>query len=324
MWGRSAARQLAAGLLTVVMVTALTVTPAMAAGERRLVPVGHTVGIKLFARGVVVAGVPLGESPARACGLRAGDVIEACGGQAVTSTEQFQQLLQQGDTELSVRREDRRLALNVEPERNPEGVYCIGAWVRDSMAGIGTLTYYDPVSREFGALGHGITDVDTALLMPFGDGSILPARVKEVRRGQRGQAGELRGEFRLTETLGPLRANTDGGIFGTLTGAMELGEALELGRPQPGPAEILANVDGDRVQRYDVEILKATAGDRQNLVLRVTDPALLAKTGGIVQGMSGSPIIQDGKFVGAVTHVFLNDPTKGYGISMDSMLKAAE
>lgn len=315
---------MAAGLLALGLAASLAATPAMAAGERRLVPVGHTVGIKLFARGVVVAGVPVGDSPARACGLRAGDVIEACGGQEVTSTEQFQQLLQTGETDLSVRREDRQLQLSVEPEKNDQGVYCIGAWVRDSMAGIGTMTYYDPVSREFGALGHGITDVDTALLMPFGDGAILPAQVKAVKRGACGSAGELRGDFQLSETLGPLRANTMGGIFGTLTGPMEMGEALEVGTPTVGPAEILANVAGDEVERYQVEILKASPGERQNLVLRVTDSELLQKTGGIVQGMSGSPIIQDGKLVGAVTHVFLNDPTRGYGISMDSMLKAGE
>ena len=314
---------LAAGLLALALAVSLAV-PAMAAGERRLVPVGHTVGIKLFSRGLVVSGVPEGESPARDCGLRAGDVILSCGGEDVTSTEQFRQLLQEGETSLAVRRDSRELSLSVEPEKNEEGVYCIGAWVRDSMAGIGTMTYYDPASREFGALGHGVTDVDTLVLMPFGDGSILPASVKAVQRGAVGAAGCLRGEFRLEQDLGPLRANTAGGIFGTLTGPAPAGEALPVGQPQPGPAEILSNVEGDAVGRYQVELLRVQPGEQRNLILRVTDPALLERTGGIVQGMSGSPIVQNGKLVGAVTHVLVNDPTKGYGISMENMLKAGE
>ena len=326
MWeGFSLWKRLLSGLGAVALVLALAgPVPALAAPERCLVPVGKAVGIKLFSRGVVVARVT--EGPARDCGLRAGDVIEVCGGTAVTSTEQFRELLQGGDTSLSVRRDSRKLELEVEPERNEAGVRCIGAWVRDSMAGIGTVTYYDPQSGAFGALGHGITDVDTALLMPFGDGSILPASVKAVKRGAVGNPGELRGDFRLTETLGPLWDNTERGIFGRFTGAAPEGQALPLGQAHPGPAEILSNVEGERVGRYAVEILK-TDPDRQegrNLVVQVTDPALLQKTGGIVQGMSGSPILQDGKFVGAVTHVFLNDPTKGYGISIDSMLNGAE
>lgn len=143
--------------------------------------------------------------------MQTGDVIEACGGQTVTSTEQFQSLLQKNGTEtmeLSVKRQGNPVTLSVEPERNEEGVCCIGAWVRDSMAGIGTVTYYDPDTNTFGALGHGITDGDTAALMPFGNGSILPSTVKAVRKGTCGSAGELRGNFDLTEELGQLYANT--------------------------------------------------------------------------------------------------------------------
>ncbi len=327
MCGRSKTwRRLTAALAALAMAVSLAGgTRAMASGERMLVPVGHTVGIKLFARGVVVAKVPEGRSPARQCGLRAGDVILSCGGQDITSTEQFQSLLQQGDTKLEVRREQRQLDLSVEPEKNDQGVYCIGAWVRDSMAGIGTVTYYDPASREFGALGHGITDVDTALLMPFGDGSVLPSTVKAVKRGAVGSAGELRGDFDLSGNLGPLRANTEAGIFGQFTGPVPAGKALPTGTPHPGEATILSNVAGDQVGSYTVEICSVKPDDvkGRNLQISVTDPELLALTGGIVQGMSGSPIIQNGHLVGAVTHVFLNDPTKGYGISINSMLNAA-
>lgn len=269
------------------------------------------------------------------CGLQTGDIIVKCGGVSVTSSEQFQSLLQENGetaTDLQVRREGGSVTLSVSPEQNEKGAYCIGAWIRDSMAGIGTMTYYDPESGAFGALGHGITDADTALLMPFASGSILPSTVKAVKKGAIGEAGELRGDFDLATDLGDLYANTTSGVFGTL----DPGEFTErLGDPMPvaaagevhaGPATILSNVEGDAVQEYDVEILQVVenAADGRDLVISVTDPELLAATGGIVQGMSGSPILQDGKFAGAVTHVLLNDPSKGYGILMETMLAAGD
>ena len=293
-----------------------------------LVPVGHTVGIKLFSRGVVVVKLTDGGTPARECGLRTGDVIVKCGGDAVTSTEQFQSLLQKSGgnaSNLQIDRAGDSVTLSVEPSQNDQGVYCIGAWVRDSMAGIGTMTWYDPATGAFGALGHGVTDTDTAQLMPFSNGSILPSTVKAVKRGEAGSAGELRGDFDLTRDLGPLYANTSSGIFGTLDEAPADTEAVPTGAALPGPAVIRTNVQGDDVREYEIEILKVTSGpaDGRDLVLSVTDPALLEITGGIVQGMSGSPILQNGPLVGAVTHVLLNDPAKGYGILIDHMLEAA-
>ncbi len=315
----------AACLLALLLCAAGTVSAAE--DGRMLVPVGHTVGIKLFARGVVVVKLSDGGTPARECGLRTGDVIVQCNGAAVTSAEQFQSLLQEsgGSADLQVSRSGDSVTLSVEPEPNEQGVYCIGAWIRDSMAGIGTMTYYDPKSGEFGALGHGITDVDTALLMPFSNGSILPSTVKAVKKGEVGSAGELRGDFDLTCQLGELYANTSSGIFGAMEPNAELGEAVSVGMAQAGPASIRSNVQGDEVKEYHVEILKVSgsARDGRDLLLSVTDPALMEATGGIVQGMSGSPILQDGKLVGAVTHVLLSDPTKGYGILIDHMLDAA-
>lgn len=314
------------------------VTARAAGGDssaRMLVPVGHTVGIKLFARGVLVVKLSDGGTPAKNCGLQTGDVIVKCGGVSVTSTEQFQTLLQKngGDaTDLQIRRDGENVILSVSPQQNDQGQYAIGAWIRDSMAGIGTMTYYDPESGAFGALGHGITDVDTAQLMPFSSGSILPSTVKAVKKGAAGQAGELRGDFDLTQDLGTLSANTSAGVFGTVEAdgfAASLSQALPVAAAsevRTGPAVILSNVEGDNVQEYDVEILQivSNSADGRDLVISVTDPELIAATGGIVQGMSGSPILQDGKFVGAVTHVLLNDPTKGYGILMETMLKTGE
>lgn len=322
-------------LLCAAMPPGAAAVTADGTSARMLVPVGHTVGIKLFARGVMVVKAPESGTPAEDCGLQSGDIIVKCGGVSVTSTEQFQALLQENGetaTDLQVRREGESVTLSVSPEQNQEGAYCIGAWIRDSMAGIGTMTYYDPDSGAFGALGHGITDTDTALLMPFASGSILPSTVKAVKKGTVGDAGELRGDFDLSRDLGDLSANTASGIFGTL----DPGEFTErLGEPMPvaaaeevhaGPATILSNVEGDSVEEYDIEILQVVENstDGRDLVISVTDPELLSATGGIVQGMSGSPILQDGKFAGAVTHVLLNDPSKGYGILMETMLDAAE
>ena len=326
-----AKRLLRFGTACLAALLACSASVAMAAEvtPRMLVPVGHTVGIKLFARGVLVVGLTSGKCPARSGGLEKGDVIVQCNGTAVTSSEQFQSLLQTcgGAAELEVRRNGDSMTLSVEPERNDQGVYCIGAWIRDSMAGIGTMTYYDPATSTFGALGHGITDVDTAQLMPFSNGSILPSTVKAVKKGEAGSAGELRGDFDLTGDLGGLYANTSSGVFGTLEAAYApaQAQAVMTGQPAAGPAVIRSNVRGDEVREYDIEILKTVPGsnDGRDMVISVTDPALVETTGGIVQGMSGSPILQDGKLVGAVTHVLLNDPTKGYGISIENMLKAA-
>ena len=326
-----AKRFLRFGAACLLALLACSASVAMAAEvtPRMLVPVGHTVGIKLFSKGVVVVKLSDGGTPAKACGLRTGDVIVQCGGSTVTSSEQFQSLLQTcgGTAELAVRRNGDSMTLSVEPARNDQGVYCIGAWIRDSMAGIGTMTYYDPATATFGALGHGITDVDTAQLMPFSNGSILPSTVKAVKKGEAGSAGELRGDFDLTSDLGGLYANTSSGVFGTLEAAYApaQAQAVPTGQPAAGPAVIRSNVQGDEVREYDIEILKTVPGsdDGRDMVLSVTDPDLVEATGGIVQGMSGSPILQDGKLVGAVAHVLLNDPTKGYGISIENMLKAA-
>ena len=312
--------------------------PARAADEavRTLIPVGHTIGIKLFSEGVVVVGLAEVESgnglsaPGAACGLQVGDVIEEANGSAVESSEQFARMLQCGGTvELAVSRDGADLTLAAEPALGPDGTYRLGAWIRDSMAGIGTVTFYDPATGAFGALGHGITDSDTGLLMPLGDGAVMDASVKAVKKGASGDPGELRGSFNLTEDMGTLWANTDRGIFGVLDRCdFTLGQAVPVataGQVHTGPAVILSNISGDAVETFDVELVRVVEGSgTQNLLIHVTDPELIARTGGIVQGMSGSPILQDGRLVGAVTHVMIDDPTKGYGILIENMLEQAE
>jgi stage IV sporulation protein B len=200
------------------------------------------------------------------------------------------------------------------------------------MAGIGTMTYYDPATGTFGALGHGVSDHDTSLLMPLEEGSILYAEVAGVQKGAVGAPGLLQGAFKTNRDLGVLSSNTQCGIFGRLDDRSMIRGLTPLpvaarDEVEAGPATILSNVSGDEVREYSIEIIKIFAknpSDPRDFMVRVTDPALLAATGGVVQGMSGSPILQNGKVVGAVTHVLVNDPTRGYAISMDSMLGAAE
>ena len=195
------------------------------------------------------------------------------------------------------------------------------------MAGIGTVTFYDPDTGTFGALGHGITDADTGLLMPLGDGAVMDASVKAVKRGAAGEPGELKGSFDLEHDRGELYANTDRGVFGVMEDFDFAGSAVPVAAPgevRTGGAVIRANVSGDGVEEYAIEITRVLEQTGlQNLLLRVTDQRLIDQTGGIVQGMSGSPILQDGKLVGAVTHVMVNDPQKGYGILIENMLSAA-
>ncbi len=272
-----------------------------------------------------------GPSPAEDCGLKEGDLILRIDNETIRSTEHLQSILQERGEEpltLTIRRGGKTSSVDTCALLCDDGVYRLGIWIRDSMAGIGTLTFYDPDTGQYGALGHGITDVDTHVLMPLSSGSIMETAVKAVKKGQRGDPGELRGDFSVQRDVGTVSANTDAGIFGVAeeSAFANAGEAIPVARTEevrPGPATILCTVSGDETESYEVEIIRLCPDTRdlRDLLLKVTDRRLLDATGGIVQGMSGSPIIQDGKLVGAVTHVMVNDPTRGYGIFLENMLK---
>ena len=309
---------------------------------RTVIPLGRAVGIKLFSDGVVVVGLSEistqqgAQTPAKDCGLQEGDIITHINSEEVDTIEEVREILQEvGDRQMSIRclRGEKELQMTVQAVQcSTDGAYKLGAWIRDSMAGIGTMTFYDPSTGLFGALGHGINDVDTSLLMPLESGSIMYAEVSDVRKGQAGEPGELHGAFQVERDLGSLFANTVGGVFGTLTDT-GLADGLD---PVPvaarsevkvGPATILSNIAGDDVEEYTVEIIRvfpAGSHDTRELMVKVTDQRLLDATGGIVQGMSGSPILQNGKLVGSVTHVLINDPTQGYGILAETMLDTAQ
>lgn len=304
-----------------------------------LVPVGQTVGIKLFSHGVMVVALSQVEtekgscSPAQACGLRVGDIITEIAKEPVNTIDEVAAVVQgSGGAEMDITalRGGHKMSLTTEAVCLADGSYKLGAWVRDSMAGIGTVTWYDPESGRFAALGHGITDVDTKLLMPLKSGGLMHSSVSGIIKGSAGHPGQLHGTFDLSSDLGHLTANTDCGVFGTATQGAFSGKPLPVAARREihtGPATIRSNIEGTTVQEYDVEILRIypeSMSASQNLMIQITDPDLLEATGGVVQGMSGSPILQDGKLVGAVTHVLVNDPTRGYGILVENMLEAAQ
>lgn len=308
-------------------------------GEKELTPVGIPVGIYVKADGLLVIGVGefAGEdgvtrSPAKYI-LKSGDYIKELNGEAVTNRNDFITRIEEGDgspVKLLVKRGEEELELEVQPEKCQSGEYKLGIWIRDNAQGVGTMTYVD-ANGNFGALGHGITDVDTSTLMEVEDGTLYQTQIISIRRGEDGNPGEMTGMIVYNEdrVLGDIDYNGEEGIFGVCNGkalAMVTEEALPIGLKQEieiGPAQILCTVDGSPAY-YDVQIT-AVHMDHDNvnrgIELQVTDPELIALTGGIVQGMSGAPIIQNGKFIGAVTHVLVNDATRGYGIFIENMLE---
>ncbi|MBR5390740.1 MAG: SpoIVB peptidase [Clostridia bacterium] len=318
--------------------TALPETSAPVIGDR-LIPLGRTTGIKLFAQGPIVVGFSeleqTGTCPAREGGLELGDVLLQLDGQPLDGNGSLTEKLSEARQDalcFTVLRDGEAREINVTAVYD-EGLDCrrIGAWVRDSVAGIGTVTFVDPATGAFGALGHGICDADTGELVPFGSGSLMASCVDDVEKGKRGTPGQLCGSFDLVRDQGALFANNEAGIFGVLTdGTIYDGLAALETAPRSalheGEVTIVCNVDGVSREEYQARILRVypEGGEiGRDLMLEITDQRLLDKTGGIVQGMSGSPILQDGKLAGAVTHVLVNDPTRGYGISIEEMLKAA-
>ena len=299
-----------------------------AAAPTAVVPVGRAVGIELETEGVLVTGFS-SEFHDHICGeIRVGDRITTVNGAEIHSVCQLRQALETSPSPLilGIVRGECAGEFVVEPTQQTTK---LGLQVRDGLRGIGTITYYDPETGYYGALGHGITQ-DGALL-PVRNGQLVEASITGLRKGKAGSPGELHGSQSGTEKIGTVVCNCSSGIFGKLTAA-PLAEDTKLypiasqSEITEGQAVILANVEGELVCAYDVQIVRidAAAEDGKSLLLRVTDQALLEKTGGIVQGMSGSPILQNGKLVGAVTHVLVNEPTYGYGILAEQMLKSAE
>ena len=325
------------GLAFVLIMAALFMSFGATAQGRMLIPGGQLVGVAVKTDGLVYVGASdLGSSPspARLSGLKNGDVITKINGKPIKGVQSLTDNVLPGtENTLEVMRGGKPLSLRLTPATDPrDGKTKIGAWVRESVAGLGTLTYIDPQTGEFAALGHSISDPDANISVPIAGGQLLEAKFTGVIKGEKGAPGELSGAFlNGGAVLGEIKENAQSGIKGTFTkanlsdyvysGPIETADKSEV---KTGHAEILSTVTGTGVEVYGIDIIAVDDSENErNFLIQVTDQALLNQTGGIVQGMSGSPIIQNGKLIGAVTHVLVNDPTRGYGIFIENMLDAA-
>lgn len=309
--------------------------------EKVLIPGGHSVGVRMDVKGVLIVGLeeietPSGEiiNPGLVAGLQIGDNILEIDGVKVYSAREVRDEINKlkKEVRLKVKRKDDIINVNLTPVLSvDDNLYKIGVWVKDKTAGIGTLTFYDPSDNTFGALGHAITDPETGTVLSVAKGELLNSKVESVKQGKAGVPGEIKGIFyEADEPLGKLFKNTEYGIFGTTYQNIEnplYQKPMAIGYQndvKKGPAYILTTLEGNEIEKYRVIIEKIniqTKASTKSMVIKVTDERLLEKSGGIIQGMSGSPIIQNDKIIGAVTHVFVNDPQKGYGIFIEWMLQ---
>lgn len=311
--------------------------------EIMLYPGGQPIGVRLNTKGVLVVALTdleIGNkkvtSPGSLGGIEIGDSILSINGEHIISSEQVLTIINTAGgnaVKVEIERKGEKITKEVKPVKCDEGFYKLGLWVRDSTAGVGTLTFYEEKSGTFAALGHPITDMDTGTILSINSGEILSSSINSVIKGTRGNPGELKGIFiNESSSLGTINKNTQCGIIGKTDKKLvnKLSKPMAAARRseiKEGPAKILTTVDGEEPKLYDIRVQKLLdqdTPDSKSMVISITDPELLNKTGGIVQGMSGSPIIQEGKIIGAVTHVLINKPEVGYGIYIEWMLKEAQ
>lgn len=303
----------------------------------RVTVCGTPFGVKMFSEGALIVGFSeIGQAgggtsnPAKEAGLRLGDRVICIGQTRTESNEAVKEALDAAEGQsvevVYIRSGEQKLTTLTPVWDGAAGQWRAGMWVRDSSAGVGTLTFADEELGVFAGLGHPISDSDTGESVALRSGEIVPCEITGCSAGTAGSPGELKGHFLSAHAIGTIRINGENGVYGTVSTAIA-GQQTELAFAQevlPGAAEILTTTNGETPRSYRVYIEKVNDADpRRNMVLRVTDPALLAQTGGIVQGMSGSPILQNGRLVGAVTHVLVNNPTRGYGIFAQTMLEQA-
>lgn len=310
-----------------------------------LYPGGQPIGVKLSTKGTLIVALSDIEtqngkstSPGAIAGIQVGDSILKINNINIYSTEQVSEIVnncQGKELNMVISRKGDELNKKVKPVKsNTEAKYKIGLWIRDSTAGVGTLTFYDDNSKKFAALGHPITDADTGTILSINTGQIVSSSIVSVRKGARGNPGELKGIFIDEEvSVGEISKNTECGIFGSANKSLinkNYDKPLKIAlrdEIKEGAAQILTTIDGEEPKAYNIEIQKLLKQDSpgpKSMIIKITDPLLLEKTGGIVQGMSGSPIIQNNKIVGAVTHVLINKPDTGYGVYIEWMLKDAD
>lgn len=307
----------------------------------KVIPGGQAIGVRLNTKGVLVVGYSeiIGEdgkiySPYKEGKIQIGDIILEVNSIKIKQADDITEIAneQKGDVlNLKINRKNSIISTSIHPVKSKDdGQYRIGLWVRDHTAGIGTLTFYYPEKNIYGALGHAITDIDTGNILSVENGEIMKSRITSIDQGKKSKPGELKGIFmEEIDAVGNIEKNTEFGIFGNMYNDYK-NELYDKPIPvayqsqvKEGPAKILSTIDNKGVQEFDIQIIKKVSQDTANpkgMIIKITDKNLIRKTGGIIQGMSGSPILQDGKLIGAVTHVFVNDPTKGYGVYVEWMI----
>ena len=304
--------------------------------NEKVIPCGTPFGIKLFTKGVMVVKTDKiivdnkTYNPARDSGIEIGDIITQVNSQEVNFTEDLPVIVNESNGNsitLTIVRDNKEIVKNIIPVNTGDDSYKIGVWVRDSSAGIGTMTFYHPESHAFGGLGHGICDVDTGTLLPMAQGEVTGAEIESITKAKAGVAGTLNGYHCDNGCTGYVISNCGSGVFGYINQSPIDHSEMTVAYKQQvktGKAQIITTLDNGSPQYYDIEIESINYNEHaktKNIVIKITDVDLLNKTNGIVQGMSGSPIIQDNRLVGAVTHVFVNEPNRGYGIFAENMIE---
>lgn len=302
-----------------------------------VIPLGKTIGMKLYTEGVLVVGMSEieGRRPYENSGIEAGDRIIEVNDTKITTADELTECVNTSNgknIEIKyINDEEEIVYAEIEPARTSNNEYKIGLWVRDAAAGVGTITFYEPSTGSFASLGHGINDVDTYELIDIANGELVSAQILDIVKGQNGIPGEIRGSIENSITIGNISKNTEFGVYGTIsnTNALNIDSSNEMevadrSEITTGKAEILCELENGKTERYEIEIQKVFKDnnyDNKSMLIKITDEELIEKTGGIIQGMSGAPIIQNNKFIGAVTHVLVNDSKIGYGVFADLMIK---
>ena len=300
-----------------------------------VIPLGNAIGLKLYTEGVLVVGMTEidGKKPYENTGIKEGDRIVSINDKKISNTEDLIETVNSSKgKEITIKymRNETEETTSMLPVHTKENDYKLGLWVRDAAAGVGTATFYMPSTEMFASLGHGITDIDTEELITISEGELVTTDIVSIKKGEKGKPGEIKGSIESSSKIGKVYKNTRFGIFGKVTNKTRLKvsqeemEVLNRSEVRIGKAQIICELEKGKKKYYDIEIQRVYTNnqkDNKSMLIKVIDEELLEKTGGIIQGMSGSPIIQDGKFVGAVTHVLVNDPTTGYGVFADMMIK---
>ena len=302
-----------------------------------VVPLGKAIGMKLYTEGVLVVGMSEieGKKPYENSGIETGDKIIEINNIEISNTDELIQCVNNSNgsnIEIKyINDKNEEEVANILPAKTSNNEYKLGLWVRDAAAGVGTITFYEPSTGEFGALGHGINDVDTYELIDIANGELVNTNIIDIVKGERGSPGEIRGIIEGERTIGSISKNTSFGVYGNVLDTTKLSinknselEVANRSEIKTGKAQIMCELENGKVQNYEIEIQKIfleNNSDNKSMLIKVTDEELIEKTGGIIQGMSGAPIIQNGKFIGAVTHVLVNDPQMGDAVFGDLMIK---